>query len=266
MVDPERLAARRAAVDAFVDRNFSLRGTLRLHWQAVGWDLLRAPANVSLAPFFLLQRLLGLGLAKVGLRRLALRVVARPLLFRTALSQELDRRLRDELLAPLGLLPVGIDDYVATRGATNEIVATLGTVGFGAVTFKTLTPGVLSLAPALAGVMAQGAAIASFPLGGALGAVWYGAFPSQVPTSTVVATGVSLVLLIALVATFAGVLTDPLQRRMGIHQRRLNRLVDALEAELQAAGSGRFSAPEHYLARGGDLADAAVNALRWFRG
>ena len=34
---------------AFVDRNFSFAGSARLHRRAVGWDLLRAPANVALS-------------------------------------------------------------------------------------------------------------------------------------------------------------------------------------------------------------------------
>ncbi|WP_435167591.1 DUF6635 family protein [Falsirhodobacter sp. 1013] len=258
---------RAAAVEAFTARNFSLWGSIKLHRHAVGWDLLRAPANVTLAPLFLIQKLAGALLAWVRLPRAARWVTARPLMFRTALAAELDRRLHRDLLEPLGLIPLGaIDDYVATRNATNEIATTVGTIGFGAVTFKSLTPGVLSLAPALAAVMAQGAAVASFPLGGALGAVWYSAFPSRVPLSTVLLTGAALVLVLAVMATFAGIVTDPIQRRLGLHQHRLRRLVNALAAEIEAPGTGRFAVPEHYVARGGDLADAAVNALRWFKG
>lgn len=262
MTEPDR----DALIERFVARNFSFRGSLRLHRHAIGWDLLRAPANVSLAPLFLLQRLLGLALGRIGLRRLARRITARPIMFRTALAEELDRRLIADLLVPLGLAPALTEDYVATRAATNEMATTLGTVGFGAVVFKSVTPGVLSLAPALAAVMAQGAAIASFPLGGALGAVWYQAFPMQVPVQIVIATGAGLIVTLALAATFAGIVTDPLQRRLGLHRHRLQRLVDALSREMASPGSGRFAAPEHYGARAGDLADAAVNALRWLRG
>lgn len=258
---------RNIAIEQFVSRNFSLWGSLKLHRHAIGWDLLRAPANVSLAPLFLLQRLAGLTLGALHLHRAAGWVTARPLMFRTAIAEELDRRLHRDLLTPLDLVPQSaVLDYVATRNATNEIAATLGTIGFGAATLKSLTPGVLSLAPTLAAVMAQGVAVAAFPLGGALGAVWYSAFPSKIPTSMIVVTALGLILLIALISTFAGLAMDPLQRFLGLHQRRLRRLVDALAAERDAPGSGRFSAPEHYVARSGDLADAAVNALRWLRG
>ena len=44
------LASRRERVDLFVDQHFSLTGTLRLHRRAIGWDLLRVPANLLLSP------------------------------------------------------------------------------------------------------------------------------------------------------------------------------------------------------------------------
>ena len=44
------LASRRECIDRFVDRHFSLTGTLRLYRQAIGWDLLRVPANLLLSP------------------------------------------------------------------------------------------------------------------------------------------------------------------------------------------------------------------------
>ena len=40
---------RRERVRPFVDRNFSLRGSLRLHRAAVGWDIARAPLNLTMA-------------------------------------------------------------------------------------------------------------------------------------------------------------------------------------------------------------------------
>jgi hypothetical protein len=39
----------RARIDAFVEHKFSVAGAARLHTRAVGWDLLKAPANVVLS-------------------------------------------------------------------------------------------------------------------------------------------------------------------------------------------------------------------------
>ena len=78
----------RARIDPFIDANYAFAASARLHGHAIGWDLLRAPANVALA---LPQVLLKLGAA--GARRLKLgeeyRVAAR----NAALKAELDRLL-----------------------------------------------------------------------------------------------------------------------------------------------------------------------------
>jgi hypothetical protein len=41
--------SRRLGVDAFVDRHFSLAGSAAIHRKALGWDMLKAPANLALA-------------------------------------------------------------------------------------------------------------------------------------------------------------------------------------------------------------------------
>ena len=40
---------RRERIGPFVDRNFSLRGSIALHRAAVGWDIARAPLNLTMA-------------------------------------------------------------------------------------------------------------------------------------------------------------------------------------------------------------------------
>ena len=65
------LASRRECVDAFVDRHFSLTGTLRLHRQAIGWDLLRVPANLLLSPATLAVSVASRIAARLGLARTA---------------------------------------------------------------------------------------------------------------------------------------------------------------------------------------------------
>ena len=40
---------RRKRIQPFVDRNFSLRGSLSLHRAAVGWDIAKAPLNLAMA-------------------------------------------------------------------------------------------------------------------------------------------------------------------------------------------------------------------------
>jgi len=66
-------------------------------------------------------------------------------------------------------------------------------------------------------------------------------------------------------AAFAGIIADPVQSRLGIHDRRLSRLLDTLEEDLLGRGDRPFSAREHFYARFLDLWDVAASAFRLFR-
>ena len=66
----------------------------------------------------------------------------------------------------------------------------------------------------------------------------------------------------AVLAAFSGVITDPLQRRLGLHRRRLSRLLDALERGLCSERAQHVTMRDHYIARLVDLFDLAALALR----
>jgi hypothetical protein len=220
------LAARRARVRAFVRRNFGIRGSLRLHRAALGWDMLRAPVNVMLAPVFLGTRLIAAVLALLRLRRAAGWFAARQILFRSKLAIQVQDLIRGELI------------------------------------FRTATPGIVSLTPTISDIVAHSKAVADFPLGSRLGGLWYGLFPAHLPVWYVVGIGIALGMIAATITTFAGIIADPVQAALGIHQRRLMRLLAALDAADEKAPS---LAKEHIVARMGDIADAATSLMRIFR-
>ena len=138
-------------------------------------------------------------------------------------------------------------------------------LGTGAVAFQQATPGAIALGPLIAGVLAQQAAIASFPLGAGAGAIWYGFFPAT--TSPVLVAGATAGLLgvAAVAASFAGVLADPALRRTGVHERRLLKMIDGLEAGFGDRDAAGFQTYDLYLARLMDLSDALVGVLRALR-
>lgn len=140
---------------------------------------------------------------------------------------------------------------VAAADLTNALLATTA----GALAFHQFTPGALTLGPLLTKALA--AKLASFPLGAGLGSLFYGAFPVAGPAIATAGVTVGLLGLGALLATFSGVLTDPLQARLGLHQRRLLRLIDALEKQLLTGGGERYQLRDHYAARLLDLLDLA---------
>ena len=100
--------------------------------------------------------------------------------------------------------------------------------------------------------------------GAGVGGLWYGLFPAAAPAAVTAGVTGGVLLGGALLAAFSGVATDPLQRRFGLHQRRLRRLIDGLERALLEQ-TGRFTVRDHYVARVLDLLDAVSAAYRLTR-
>ena len=265
-------AMRRERVPAFVDRHFSFRGTLALHRAAIGWDILRAPINLVLAGPAAALHVAAAVARRLGARRLADALARRQLLLRTALADRLAWLISVELLEfpreatqPDRRVERTLDDYAATRIATGEIAAGLFNLGTGAFTLGKLTPGAVTFAPILASLLAQQAAISSFPFGAALGAFWYGLFPVAPAASLLFGLSVGLLLLGSVLASFAGVVTDPIQRLLGMHQRRLLRMIAAMERQMLDAAAPGYAASDRYVARLLDALDLAAAAHRLIR-
>ncbi len=297
---------RRLRVDEFVDRNFSLAASLRLHRAAVGWDIARAPLNLTMAAPQVGLLLAARAAGKLGARRVAARLGSKRLTVHTAVGKELAWRLHADLLelpfqdneraatrdamaetilsdprVTAALTPVleaigtrgddpdlrrrldaALTEYARTRSAATEIATALLSLSTGALALKKLTPGALTLGPSLAALIARRAAVMSFPFGGALGSVWVTLFP--VAPSAVLVTALTGGLLAAstVAAAFAGVVADPVQRRLGLHQRRLRRMLDALERQMQDPAAPGFVVHDHYVARLLDLFDVAGALMR----
>jgi len=302
-------AERRARIAPFIDRHFSVAGTAALHRKAVGWDLLRAPANLLLALPNAGAKLVAGGLDAAGARRAATRLRSVRLLLATDVGREIQwlvmtdllelpwlvgERLsrrdalaeailadpRVEAIARPALAAIGrhrsdeafrarletmLGTYADTRAAAAEIATALTFAGTGALGIHQMTPGAMTLGPALAGIMAQQAAIAAFPLGSTLGGLWYAAFPAVASPALVAGLTAGLMLGAAVLTAFAGILADPLQRRLGLHRRRLERLVAALEREWMEGRDGVFVVRDHYAARLVDLVDLLASAWRLTR-
>ena len=296
--------SRRKMVDEFADRHFSFFGSLSMHRKAIGWDILKAPANIALAVPQLATKLAASGAKAVGADRLSEYFGSRKLVFDTEVGQEIEWLVITELLelpfrqgdrvslrdaladtilsAPelqerlheaLGRkgddavfrerLEETLETYAGTRVAAAEIATSLMTIGAGAVTMHQVTPGVMSLGPALAAALAQNAAVASFPLGAGAGGLWYGLFPAAV--SPVLIGGVTGGLLAAtsIASAFAGIIADPVQKGLGLHHRRLHRLIDAVGKQWNVEHEdAEFVAHDPYVARLMDVFDILSSAYR----
>jgi hypothetical protein len=283
---------RHAKVGAFVDRNFSLGGSLRLHRAAVGWDIAKAPLNFALAASQTGLLLAARAVGRVGTRRLVTHLASKRLPIPTAVGREITWRLHAELLElpfkdgsrmsqrdalaetilsdprivaavlpALEALARGDDpvlrrrldaamtEYGRSRGGVTEIATTMTTLANAARALRKLAPRTLSLGPALAATVARRAA-------------WAGLFPAA--QSAVVVAGLTggLLAVSTVAAAFSGVVTDPVQRRLGLHQRRLHRMLDALERQMNDPQAEGFALQGHYAARLSDLLAVAGAVAR----
>lgn len=262
---------REAEVRRFVRARYGLRGTLRLHRAALGWDLLRAPVNVSLSPVFLAIRLVSALLGWVGLKRASVWLAGRQIFLTSDVGRVLERDLTAFIsdLDAKGLGPEAsaqatratIAAHAETRNAVSEITTSLIVLLLGVLLFHRATPGVMSLAGPVAEMRAQAQAVQDFALGSWAGGIWYGLFPASLSPWEVLLTGVVLAVLASLVTTFAGLIADPVQVGTGTHARRLMRMLDRLDQQAEPAGLER----EHVLARMGDLGDIASSIWRAWR-
>jgi hypothetical protein len=110
--------SRRSRVDDFVDRHFSLAGSAAIHRRAVGWDMLKAPANITLAVPQLAAKLAAAGAQAVGAKRVSEYLNSRKLPFDTAVGQEIEWLIRTELLE----LPFRQGEREACRDALAETI------------------------------------------------------------------------------------------------------------------------------------------------
>jgi hypothetical protein len=152
--------------------------------------------------------------------------------------------------------------YVGGRTAAAELVNAFVCAGTGVAIAQNLTPGTWGLSTLLAGMVAQHFAVVGFPLGATLGSAWYGLFPAVASGAVMGATFAAVAGAASVVGAFAGVVADPLQKSLGIHQRRLGKLVDSLEGDLRGDEGKPLVLRDHYLARVFDLMDLLTVAHR----
>ena len=153
------------------------------------------------------------------------------------------------------VLHEAIETYQSSRAATGEIVNLGLSLTIGALITHQLTPGALTLAPSVAQATAEKIAIANFTLGPTLGSLWYQFAPA--PASVLASASASGIVLgvIAGLVSLSGFVVDPLQHKLGIHNRRLSRMIDALEDNFASNTANRYFIRDHYLARLLDMID-----------
>ncbi len=148
-----------------------------------------------------------------------------------------------------------LKEYASSRTSTAELAGAVLSLASSYVVFKQAAPGGLAGGTLAANVIAQHVAVSHFWLGSTLGTWYYGLFPASASTGLLVASVGAAIASLAIATSFAGIVTDPLQAKLGLHQRRLRKLVDGMEQALTGSGETRLNLKEQYIARVFDLLD-----------
>lgn len=146
-------------------------------------------------------------------------------------------------------------EYGATRTGAADLASNVMVVLSSKLSLGKVSYGALSAGGAVSVTLANSIAASNFWLGSTLGAYYYAVFPAAVSTRLLVAVTGVIVVLLAFVSTFIGVLTDPVQAKLGIHQRRLRKLVRVIERDLTGELPGELRLREKYLGKVFDVVD-----------
>ena len=155
-----------------------------------------------------------------------------------------------------------IREYATSRTAASELAGGIITLSSGFVAFQKTVPGALASGSAAATLIAEKMAISQFWLGPTVGAWYYMLFPATASTGLVIAATGSIIAGLALITTFTGIITDPLQSKLGLHQKRLNHFLDALRDELLDVKKSKYHIKDQYIARVFDVFDLLAIAVR----
>ncbi len=146
-----------------------------------------------------------------------------------------------------------------------EFAAGFVAIGVGIALVHALTPSAITLGPLLAREFAQAEAIDAFWLGPWAGAIWHGWYPADASWGETIVTTATVMGCFALLATFMGLITDPVLHAMGLHRRRLGHVVDTLERVALGDRDASLGLPDLYVVRLTDLVDVLLLTMRMTR-
>lgn len=285
----------RGRVDDFVQRHFRWPGAWHTNKAALGWDLLRAPINLIWAPCYVFIIAIAWLCKKLGWSEANKLLTRTPGGFTTAVQKHIAELIYtdllqrtsengtdqlqvaivdalDDLVAPdvhneqltRDLEPVVADalkQYGLTRTASADIANSLLTTLVGAFTFQKFTPGGMAIGILSASWLANKLAVRNFFFGEFFGNIYYSFFPASPSPMLTTGSVVAILICLSIIATFSGLITDPLQSWTGIHRHRLNKLIDTLQRDYQNRSTGSFRPKDQFVARVLEILDAAKSQL-----
>lgn len=246
----------RQSIDNFCLLHFSFQGTWKRFRRALGWDLVRLPINSALSiPYLTFKKSLS-ALDKIGWDGPARWVEKVPSGLKTNVQKEMEYLIVEEILRPRGdetalesqlkksfgrfeesnrsLISLSrksqeLKNYFQSYATLTDFSGLLATLAVGYYFFRDMSLGILEMGNRWAHSEAKSEAASNFILGAKLGRGFYNIFPPEVSNLTVFKATLSIAIVCTLLTWTVNLVLDPIQFYLGLHQRRLKRVIDQLE-------------------------------------
>lgn len=285
-------------VSVFCKNHFSYPGCWQTNKHAFAFDLVRAPINLCWATIYITLVLLFLLLSGLGFKQAKMWANKLPGGFTTDVQRYINQhilndlidaeKLKEDIIASLKvctdnetdsltshsaqvqkdfeaqletIVADSVKHLMLARTASADITNALISTAIGAFTLKTFTPGSIGLGIVATGLLVKYKAEENFFLGQHLGSWYYTLFPPE-PSLIETSIGViSVMFAFAFIASLSGLITDPIQSALGLHQRRLKKLLTQLNKDIVDRMNSRFKPLDPYIARILELIDTLKSPL-----
>jgi Family of unknown function (DUF6635) len=153
-------------------------------------------------------------------------------------------------------------EYAATRTCSADLASNAALLISSKIVLGDASFGTLSAGTAVSTAVAHSLAVSKFWLGSTIGAYYYALIPVAVSMQLRIAVTAIVAIFLAFVSTFIGILTDPIQARLGLHQRRLKKLTSSIRDDLLGKHETNFQLREKYMGRLFDVLDVLTTVGR----
>lgn len=257
----EKYVDRKKRVDDFIDRHFSIQETIEIQKKSFPIDLLFNPLNALWSiPYLSLKKSVET-LDKMGWAKLTPAMDKIPSGIKTGYQKEVEKMIATELLDYDALvlelrkhptinklittneltlnefkikaeINKEIDKYSSSQAMITDLSGSVMTLLMGWYFFGDKTLGIFGIGDRLARRMAHDKAASGFVFGEKLGSAFYHAFPPAPTNTQVYMATLGVGVLLTAFSVFVAVMSDPLRKRLGLHKKKLNDLIESLEEKL----------------------------------
>lgn len=260
----EFIAGKRSQVDSFVQNHFSLQETWKLQKKSVALDIVLYPLNTLWSiPYLTIKKSVEV-IDKLGWAPITKSLDYIPSGFKTRYQKQTEALITKDfmssqaandlvrslehsagiskILSPTELTEIEIkisnlitkeiDNHTSSQILITDLTTSAITLLAGKWMFGDGNISVLGMGRKIARKFANDKASEKFFLGKKAGTVFYKAFPVAPTKSQIYFAAASIGLMLTIFSLAAAVLSDPLRKKLGLHHKKLNTLVNNLEEKI----------------------------------